>query len=162
MEKKQKFYQNISCFFYTNEDVYLIFFFLICLMSFLILYILYPDSNFKEDVMESFEEILPTNNISIETKIDDSKIEKHSMKHKSNPIILYYKEAQKVEDENATKYIYLVNREGDKSHSKLFSEDWFHLSKNQNPNNQLFVYILKIIIKIPFQNVNSLRIALLL
>ena len=108
---------------------------------------MYPDSNFKEDFIENFEEILPTTNISVETKI----LKVSRKRHKINPILIYNNQAQKIEDENATKYIYLVNREGDKSHSKLFSEDWFHLSKNQNPNNQLFVYILKIIIKISFR-----------
>ena len=132
MVKKRKFYQNISCFFYSHEELYLIFFFLICLMSFLILYILYPDSNFKEDVMETFEEILPTN-ISMQTKIEDSQIQTDSVKHKIKPILFHNHQAQKIEDENVTKYIYLVNIEGDKSHRKLFSEDWFHHSKNQNP-----------------------------
>ena len=126
MVNKQKSYQNISCFLYTYQDVYLIFVFLIFLMSFLILYILYPDSNFKEDFMD-FEEILPTTNILVETKI----LKVSWMRHKINPILLYNNQAQKIEDENATKYIYLVNREGDKSHRKLFSEDWFHQSKNE-------------------------------
>ena len=125
MVNKHKSYQNISCFLYTYQDVYLIFVFLICLMSFLILYILYPDSNFKEDFIENFEEILPTTNISVKTKIQKVS----SMRHKINPILIYNNQAQKIEDENATKYIYLVNRDGVKSHRKLFSEDWFYQSK---------------------------------
>ena len=87
---------------------------------------MYPDSNFKEDFMD-FEEILPTTKISVETKI----LKVSRMRHKINPIIIYNNQAQKIEDENATKYIYLVNREGDRSRRKLFSEDWFHQSKNK-------------------------------
>ena len=86
---------------------------------------MYPDSNFKEDFIENFEEILPTTNISVKTKIQKVS----SMRHKINPILIYNNQAQKIEDENATKYIYLVNRDGVKSHRKLFSEDWFYQSK---------------------------------
>ena len=135
MVNKHKSYQNISCFLYSYQDVYMILVFLICLMSFLILYILYPDSNFKEDFIENFEEILPTTNISVETKIQKVS----SIRHKIGPILIYNnKHAQKIEDENATKYIYLVNREGDKSRRKLFSEDWFHQSKNNDPKFAIF------------------------